>query len=322
MLKRLCLIALTLTMFGASLAATAGEEKKMRVAGVIFQEDQFMRLVLIGMRDMAARIGNIEFVEGNSDNKPDKEIQLVNNYGISKIDALLITPVSATSSTQGLKQAMDRGMKVLQWNSKCGIDAPFLESSQYDLGKETGLACRKYIQEKLGGKAKIALLTLKALVPEQSDQRRNGFWDQVKDLPGVELAAEQDAWLPEAALKRAGDIMTANPDLNIIWGANEGAAVGIVMAVRNAGKAGKIAVFGTDTSEQLTEFIKSDDNILQATTGQDPYKIGQMAMEYGVKMVKGEEVPAYTSVSVLPLTREKPEGIAKFEADLKTILSR
>lgn len=320
-MKRLCLLAVALVMFGASLTAVAGE-KKMRIAGVIFQEDQFMRLVLIGMRDMAEKIGDIEFVEGNSENKPDKEIQLVNNYTISKIDALLITPVSATSSTQGLKQAQSRGMKVLQWNSKCGIDAPFVESSQYDLGKETGIAARKFITEKLDGKAKIAILALKALVPEQSDARRNGFWDQVKDLPGVELVAEQDAWLPEAALKKSGDIMTANPNLDIIWGANECATVGSVLAVRNAGKAGKVYVFGTDTSEQLLEFIKSDDNILQAITGQNPYLIGQMSMEFGAKMVKGEDVPEYSSVSVLPLNRESPSGINTFEADLKAILER
>ena len=38
------------------------------------------------------------------------------------------------------------------------------------------------------------------------------------------------------------------------------------MAVKNAGKGGQVAVFGTDTSEQLISFLLSDDNILQAIT--------------------------------------------------------
>lgn len=321
MLKRLAPLVLAVCLMGV-FAARAGE-KKIRVAGVIFQEDQFMRLVLMGMRDEAAKHGNIEFVEGNSDNKPDKEIQLVNNYAISRIDALLITPVSATSSTQALNQALRRGIKVVQWNTACGVEnVPFVESNQYALGVATGQACRQFIEEKLGGKAKIGILALAGLNPEQSHARRNGFWDQVKDMPGVELVAEQDAWLTEAAIRKAGDIMTANPDLDILWSANENGTVGITIAIKNAGKAGKIFAFGTDTSEQLLEQLKSPDNILQAITGQSPYDIGVTAMQFGIKLVEGGEVPLHTVVDVLPLRRDDAAGIAKFESDLKTRLGR
>lgn len=320
MLKRFVLLVLAVCLLGA-FAARAGE-KKLRIAGVIFQEDQFMRLVLMGMRDEAARHGNIEFVEGNSDNKPDKEIQLVNNYAISRIDALLITPVSATSSTQALNQALRRGIKVLQWNTACGAEVPFVESNQYALGVATGQACRKFIDEKLGGKAKVGIIAFIGLNPEQSHARRNGFWDQIKDMPGVELVAEQDAWLTEAAIRKAGDIMTANPDIDIIWSANENGTVGTTIAIKNAGKAGKVYSFGTDTSEQLIEQLKSPDNILQAITGQSPYDIGTTAMKYGIMMVEGGDVPMHTVVDVLPLARADAAGIAKFESDLKERLGR
>lgn len=320
MLKRLCLVALAFALLGAALTASAGERK--RIAGVIFQEDQFMRLVLTGMKDVADKHGGIDFVEGNSTNMPDKEITLINNFIQSRIDALLITPIGADSSVQALTQAMNRGIKVVQWNSRCDVDTPFVESSQYDLGKETGQACRKFILEKLGGKAKIGILAFKSQVPEQSNQRRNGFWDQVKDLPGVELVAEQEAWLAEQGVKRGGDIMTANPAMNIIWSANEGGTVGSVMAIRNAGKAGQVYAFGTDTSEQLIEQLKADDNVLQAITGQDPYNIGKTSMEFGIKMLNGEEVPKYVSASVIPLRREDQAGIAKFEAELKELINR
>jgi hypothetical protein len=45
------------------------------------------------------------------------------------------------------------------------------------------------------------------------------------------------------------------PDLDAIWAANEGGTAGAVIAVKNAGKAGKVAVFGTDMSEQLARFL-------------------------------------------------------------------
>ena len=100
--------------------------------------------------------------------------------------------------------------------------------------------------------------------------------------------------MPEQAVKKVGDILTANPGVNVIWAANEGGTEGAVMAVKNSGKAGKIAVFGTDTDEQLANFLLSDDNILQAVTGQQPFEIGRLAVEAAVKALKGEPVEKKT----------------------------
>ena len=109
---------------------------------------------------------------------------------------------------------------------------------------------------------------------KQSTQRVSGFKQELTQLPGVQIVAEQDAWLAEQAVKKAGDILTAHPEVNVIWAANEGGTVGAVMAVKNSGRAGKVLVFGTDTGEQLAEFLLNDDDILQAVTGQRPFEIG------------------------------------------------
>ena len=57
------------------------------------------------------------------------------------------------------------------------IPVSYVESDQADLGRQTGLVARRYIEEKLGGKAKIATLAFKSQLAEQSDARRNGFVD-------------------------------------------------------------------------------------------------------------------------------------------------
>jgi hypothetical protein len=68
-----------------------------RIAGIVFQEDQFFRLVLFGMRDAAKREG-VELLEANSAGKPDKEIQLVNTYAAQGVDGIVISPLSARAS--------------------------------------------------------------------------------------------------------------------------------------------------------------------------------------------------------------------------------
>ena len=198
--------------------------------------------------------------------------------------------------------------------------AASVESSQRDLGAQTGAAARRYITEKLGGKARVALLAFKSQLPEQSDARSNGFKEELARLPGVEIVAEQDAWLAEMAIKKVGDILTAHPDVQVIWSANEGGTVGAIMAVKNSGRAGKVAVFGTDISDQLMDALLAPDAILQAVTGQQPFRIGSTAVETAVKAARGETFDTAAVLPGVPLSREDPAAIRAFrEAQAKLI---
>ena len=299
-------------------AASEPAAKKIRIAGIVFQEDQFFRLVLFGMRDAAKKL-DVDLLEANSNNKPDKEIELVNTYVARKVDAIAISPLSKKGSVTALKLAKDKGIVVVCHNTPIDADFPaaYIECSPTDLGRKTGAAAREYILKHLGGKAKIAIVAFKSQVPEQSDARTGGFKAEVTNAPGVEIVAEQDAWLPEMAVKKVGDILTAHPNVDMVYAANEGGTIGSVQAVKSAGKAGKIAVFGTDSSEQLLTMLQSPDNILQAITSQRPVEVGRMAIEAAVKVVKGESVEKKTYLTGVLLSRTNLEGVKAFEKDFK-----
>jgi ABC-type sugar transport system substrate-binding protein len=296
------------------------EQPKKRIAGIVFQEDQFFRLVLFGMRDAAKKNG-FELLEANSASKPDKEVELINTYIANSVDAIVISPVSEKASTAALTRAHEKGITIVTYNTPIRGDlaAAFVESDQVDLGASTGRAACAYIEHTLKGKAKIAIVSGKSQVPEQNQLRIDGFTGEVLKLPGVSIVSEQDAWMAEQATKKVGDILTANPDLDIVWAANEGGTVGAVMAIRNAHKAGKVVVFGTDISEQLSDFLLGDDGVLQAITGQRPFEIGSMAAEAAVKALGGQHVEKKTSLPGVLLTREKPDEIRKFKQRLKEL---
>lgn len=322
------------TLFGAVVIGLAiagsgyaqdkpAEAKKFKIAGVIFQEDQFFRVLSFGMKDTAEK-ASAEFLLGNSKNRAEAEVQLIDGYIARKVDALVISPVSSKSSAAAINKASSKGIKIIMTNSTIAGDAPasFIESNQAELGQKTGEACRKYVEEKLGGKAKVAILAYKSLLPEQSDARVNGFKEEMKKLPGVEIVAEQDAWLAEAAVKKAGDILTAHPDLNIIWSANEGGTLGSVLAVKNGGRTGKVAVFGTDVSLQLLDFLAASDNILQAITGQQPYEIGTKGVETALKVLKGEPVEKKVIMGGLSLVRGRDDEIKQTRDKLNALIAR
>ncbi|MBP1649010.1 MAG: sugar transporter substrate-binding protein [Bacteroidetes bacterium] len=291
--------------------------QKKRIAGIVFGEDQFFRLVLFGMRD-AARTHGVELLEANSAQKPDREIQLVNTYIANNVDAIVISPLSTVSSVSALARARDKKITIVTFNTTITEDFPvsFVESDQTDLGASTGKAARAYIEKHLGGRAQVAILAFMSQAREVSTQRTDGFKKEISGLPGVRIVAEQDAWMPEQGVKKVGDILTANPGVNVIWAANEGGTTGAVMAVRNSGKAGKVVVFGTDTDEQLANFLLADDNILQAVTGQQPFEIGRLAVEAAVKTLKGEPIDKRRSLPGILLTRENPGEVNAFKERL------
>ena len=288
-----------------------------KIAAIVFQEDQFFRLNELGMKAAAAK-HNVDLQVGNSFGALDQEIALVEGYIAAKVNAIVISPLSVKGSVQALRQAHEHRIKVITYNGF--IDAPFpevsVESDQVELGSNTGKVAANYVATKLGGKAKVAMIEFVSQALEQGKMRPDGFRNEITQLPGVEIVTEQDAWLAPHATSVVESILTAHPDLNVIWAANEGGTVGATLAVKNRRKAGKVAVFGTDMNKQIAEFLLSEDNILQAVTGQKPYDMGHLAVEMAVRVLKGEEVPKKIYTPSVLYSRDKPEAVNQYLAEL------
>ena len=274
----------------------------LKVAGVVFQEDQFMKTMTQGFVDAAQAAGAV-CMTANTSNDQAKEVELINTYVTQKVDGIAIAALNKDSSVTALKKADEAGMKVAVTNIALD-NASFIvggfTSDNKNIGAGTGAAAAKFITEKLDGKANIAILQFKSQVPDQSAARVDGFKSEVTKLgDGVVFVADQDAWLADKAVQVTGDILTAHPEVNVIFAANDGGTKGAVIAVKNAGLSGKVFVFGIDVDPQVIEMLKSSDNILQVSNGQDPYAMGYMAMETLIKCIKGEDVSATKGKTVI-----------------------
>lgn len=295
------------------------EDKKYTIAGIVFQEDQFMKSTLLGMKSVADK-NNIDLLTSNTSNQISKEVQVVNTYTTRKVDAIVITYLDpAAASIPAVKAANDKGIKIISFNNALAADFPVstVQSDNVLLGAGSGKAAAEYIKKNFAGKKeiKVGIINYKAQLPPESNARQEGFWNEIKDIPGVTLVAEASSPVAEEAIKKATDVLTAHPDIDMMYACNAGGLIGAVLAVKNAGK--KIPVFGIDLDKQIVGFLQSDDNILQASTAQDPFKIGALAMENAIKSLKGEAVEKKIIVPGLTLNREDKAAIAEYAKTVK-----
>lgn len=310
----------SLVLAGAALSTLPAQAGNTTIAGIVFQEDMFMRSVELGMK-AEARDEGATILTANSDNKLEKEAALINTYIARGVKAIVLAPLGVKASIPALQRAADKGIKIVTWTTD--IDATFpvsrVGSSGHNMGAGTGRAAAAFIHDKLGGKANVALIGFKAQLASLSEARTTGFLDEARKGNQLSIVAQQDAWLAEQATQVVTDILTAHPEINVIYAANEGGTVGAVQAVRRAGKQGKVFVFGTDGSEQITRFLQDKDDVLIATTAAQPKLIGREAVKIALEAVAGKQVDKSIEVPVVPLSRENPAALANYAAEVKKI---
>lgn len=308
--------------------APDNEGGKKLIAGMVFQEDQFFKLLSAGYEAAAKDLGyDIQLT--NTNNDQSKETEALNTYAAQGVVGVAISPLNTQVSPAAVEDAHNAGMEIAICNA--ARDAfPYAVASfsadNFAFCKQTGEAAVKFIQEHYEADRvlKIGVVQFKTQVPEQSADRVNGFFSAL-DEAGIkyEIVSDQDAWLQDMAVETAGDMISANPDLDLIYAANDGGTVGSVMAVENAGKAGQIYVFGTDGSEQIVSLLKADTDILQAVTAQDAFQIGYSTVEALINKLEGKTVEGEGKTNIIPgipLVRGETETLDKYLTDLQGMM--
>jgi ABC-type sugar transport system substrate-binding protein len=299
---------------------TALTADKITLAGVVFQDDQFMNTLTKGYTDAAAKYG-VKILTANTNNDQAKEAELIQTYISQGVNGIAIAPLSKDASIANLKQADAKGIKVAITNM--GItDSSFLvggfTSDDATNAKIVGDQAAKFIQATLKGKISVARVDFDDQLPDQSKARWDGFYSGLKaaNVDYTEVA-HTSAHAQDTALAAVTDMLTAHPEIQVIWACNEGGTIGATQAVKQAGKAGKVFVFGYDGSDQLTSMILDPDNILQGSVAQDPYNMGYKAVEALVLQLEGKTVPDMGKITVVNgtyLGRSDPAGVKAWRA--------
>ncbi|HLO34218.1 MAG TPA: hypothetical protein VK249_34045, partial [Anaerolineales bacterium] len=75
----MAVLAMLMTACGGAAKAPTGGNKELTIAGVVFQDDQFMKSMTQGYEDAGAKYG-IKVLTANTSNDQAKEAELIQTY--------------------------------------------------------------------------------------------------------------------------------------------------------------------------------------------------------------------------------------------------
>lgn len=297
-------IAVTLTATAAACGGASSGSGKKSDEFVIGVTTLFSSPIINEYTDGmtgAVKGTDIKLKINTSDSDVAKEASIVDTYITQHVDAILIDPISESGSIPAVQRAVNAGIKVICYDTcieegaRDGLVHGYLTSDQEGLGRTAGEAAAKYIADELGGKANIGILSCDENYAICA-QRQRGFESALK--PGsYEVVAKQEGFVVDKAKPLASDMLTANPDIDLIFGQNEGSSIGAGLAIKSD-KRTNVHVFGIDITAVIAGMLLENDPALLFMAGQDADTLGREAVAATLEVLKGG--PAVKDIKYVP----------------------
>ncbi|MFT6532651.1 MAG: ribose transport system substrate-binding protein [Limimaricola cinnabarinus] len=290
MLSRRALIGalgLTLTLGAAPAAQAQDGEVFIPLISKGFQH-QFWQAVKTGADQAAEEMGvRITFEGPDNETMVDRQIDMLAAALANNPGAIGFAALDSQAAIPLLRQADEAGIPVIAFDSGVDSDIPATTTTTDNVAAAS-LAADK-MAEIIGGAGKVAVVAHDQTSRTGID-RRDGFLNRMEsEYPEIEVVSVQyGAGDQLQSTEVAKAILTANPDLNGMFGTNEGSAIGIVNAVREMGT-DEVTVIGYDSGKAQTDAIRSGE--MAGAITQNPVGIGYETVKAAIAAMNGEELP-------------------------------
>jgi ribose transport system substrate-binding protein len=294
-------IFLTLAVAGCGGSSASGP-KALKIIGVPKSlASSYWTIVENGMKCYASKTQNVNIVWDGvpTDQQLDGQISLLQNYISQKPDGILYAAIDAKALHPINQQATSAGVPIFSFDSGTDPqDIPLFATSNT-------AAAAKAADEMgtlLNGAGKIAILEF---VPGSAtnDQRVKGFKDELSSkYPNVQIVADQvDDSDAAKALSITQNILSAHPDLNGIYAANQPGGEGAAQALNAAHQGGKVHMISFDASDPLVSALQN--GTADALVVQNPFKMGYDSTKAMVEQVRNGTKAANEDTGVTLVTK-------------------
>lgn len=230
------------------------------------------------------------------------QIKIVEQFVTEGMDAIMLAPLDEAALAKPVREAKAKKIPVIIFdsalNGNVGTDfTAYIATNNY----QGGVLAGKEVETLLKGKGKVVMLRYQE-GSASTHEREEGFMSVIKKASGLTVISDNrySGATAGEAKDSALNMVDKLKEADAIYTPNESSTLGMLLALRQAGLAGKKIFVGFDTSKPLLEGLtKSEINALIA---QNPTKMGYDGVKTALAALKGEKIAETQDTGVAVVT--------------------
>lgn len=244
----------------------------------------------------------------------EQQIQVVEGFAAQGVSGIVLAPLDDRALVRPVADARRAGVPTVIIDSGLQSDE-FVSFVATDNRKGGSLAADR-MGQLLNGKGKVLVLRY-AEGSASTSEREQGFLDQIKaKYPEIELVStDQYAGATRDTAKRASEnlLNRFGDQVQGIFTPNESSTAGMLLALQDIGKAGKVSFVGFDVSQTFIDAMNAGQ--LHGIVVQNPFNMGYLGVRTMVDNLLGRTVEKKIDTGVMLVTKENMES-----PEVKTLL--
>jgi ribose transport system substrate-binding protein len=233
----------------------------------------------------------------------EQQVQVVEGFTSQGVSGIVLAPLDNRALVRPVEEAKGAGVPTVIIDS--GLESDQIVSFVATDNYKGGELCAERLGTLLGGKGKVLLLRYQE-GSASTTEREKGFTDKIKSAyPGITLvSSDQYAGATRETAKRASEnlLNRFGNELAGIFTPNESSTDGMLLALQDIDKAGKIRLVGFDASKSLLAAMKARQ--LDGVAVQNPMKMGYLGVKTMIAHLRNQPVEKRIDTGVTLVTPE------------------
>jgi ribose transport system substrate-binding protein len=233
----------------------------------------------------------------------EQQVQVVEGFVSQNISGIVIAPLDEAALVRPVEEAKRAGIPAIVIDS--ALDSKEIVSFVATDNTKGGELAADRMAELLNGKGKVLLLRYQE-GSASTTARETGFLAELKaKAPGIAvISSDQYAGPTRDTAKRASENLLnryAN-ELQGIFCVNESSTHGMLLALQDISKAGKVAFVGFDASQTFIDALGNGQ--MHGLVVQNPLNMGYLGVTKMVEHLQGKKVEPRIDTGVWMITKE------------------
>ncbi len=279
MLKSLCL----LTAFSLALAGCDGDDNTSGTAGgggggnrpiigvsIPSADHGWTGGVVYWANEAKKMYGDEADIRIQTAGGPDEQVSQIENMITQGVDAMVVLAHASEPLTPTARKIKERGIYLV--NVDRGFTEPIADVYVAGDNAAFGRESAKYIAEKMGGKGNLVVLTG---IPSTVDEARvDAAMEVFLEYPEIRILDQAVGhWNRERALNAMQGLLQKHPQIDAVWAQDDDMAEGAEQAIREAGRASEMWLFGGAGKKDIVKRVMDGDPMYPADITYPPSMI-------------------------------------------------